>query len=137
MIGEQQVPLLEYGALQVYLTRGEAFSGGARPAGNQSIAYARGGQAAVAVWNTAGVLGYTAIFPRVPDADKLALDTFFGVSQVNYMEKAFTYYPNANKASTSYSMRLSSPDGYQAQEAKSGGNRRLWTITIRMREEVS
>ena len=137
MIGIQEVPLFEYGLLRVYLTRGEAFTGGPRPGANQDIAYAKGGQASVATWNDAGIEEYTAIFPLVPDEDKLALDAFFGVPQVNYMANNFNYYPNANRASTSYDMRLTSAKGYVAQEAKSGGNRKLWTITVRMRVEVS
>jgi hypothetical protein len=136
ILGLQEVPRLEYGSLQVDLPRGEAFSSGARPGGNQSIDYAVGGQAAVATWNDAGLEPYTAIFPMVPHESKLELDTFFSSAQVNFMANNFTYYPNANRASNNYDMRLTAANGYTAQEAKSGGNRKLWTITIRMRVEV-
>lgn len=136
-LGVQEVPLFEYGTLKVYLPRGEAFSSGYRAGGNQEVAYARGGQAAVATWNTAGIETRTVIFPLVPHETKLELDNFFGSSQVNYLANNFTYYPNANRASTSFDMRLAKANGYTAQEGKSGGNRKLWTITVRMRVEVS
>jgi len=136
-IGVEQVPLYEYGSLKIYLPRGEAFSSSERPGGNQEIAYARGGQAAVAIWNDAGIEYRTAIYPAVPDDVKQEMDEFFGVDQVNKMANNFTYYPNANKASESFDMRLASANGYAAQEVKSGQNRRLWTITVRMRVEVS
>lgn len=136
-IGTQQIPRYEFGSTIIDLSRGATFGSTHQEGGNQAVAYAKGGQPAVAVWNDAGELSITENYPLVPNNEKELFDAFFGAAGVNFMESNFNFYPNANKPSTVYDVRLASAKGYIAKEMKSGGTRRLWNIRVQMIREVT
>ena len=134
--GTQEIPRYEFGSTIVDLTHGAGFNSILDDTGNQAVERAKGGQPAIAVWNDAGFTDITERYPLVTQADLDLLISFFGVSGVNVMESNFNFYPNANKPSTVYSVRLRSAKGFTFKPLKSGSTRKIYSVIVRMRVEV-